>query len=96
MEEIQEKWVRSLGQEDALGQEMAAPFSALAWRIPGTEGPGGLQPPGSQESDTTEESEDAHTQNEHGTSIRGIGTLEEEDTVNKTQNFEGIAVGVFQ
>ena len=56
----------------------------------------GCSPRGCKESDSTEESEDVHTQNEYGTSIRGIGTLEEEDTVNKTQNFEGIAVGVFQ
>ena len=48
LEETQEKWVRSLGQEDALGQEMAAPFSALAWRIPWTEKPGGLQSIGSK------------------------------------------------
>ena len=34
-------WVRSLGQED-LEEEMASHSSALAWRIPQTEEPGGL------------------------------------------------------
>ena len=34
---------------------MATHFSALAWRIPWTEEPGGLQSMGSQESDTTEQ-----------------------------------------
>ena len=36
-------WVRSLGQQDPLEKEMAAPSSILAWRIPWTEEPGGLQ-----------------------------------------------------
>ena len=40
--------VRSLGREDALETEMAAHSSILAWRIPRTEEPGGLQPTGSQ------------------------------------------------
>ena len=35
--------VQSLGQEDALGKGMATHSSTLAWRIPWTEGPGGLQ-----------------------------------------------------
>ena len=33
-----------LGQEDPLEKEMATSFSILAWRIPWTEEPGGLQP----------------------------------------------------
>ena len=37
-----ETWVRSLGQEDSLGKEMETHSSILAWRIPGTEEPGGL------------------------------------------------------
>ena len=37
-----------LGQEDPLGKEMATHFSILAWRIPWTEEPGGLQSMGSQ------------------------------------------------
>ena len=42
---IQETWVRSLGQEDSLGQEkgMASNTSILAWKIPWTEEPDGLQ-----------------------------------------------------
>ena len=44
---------RSLGQKDALEEEMATHSSVLAWRIPQTEETGGLQPMGSQESDRT-------------------------------------------
>ena len=51
---MQEMWVRSLGREDPLEKEMATLSSTLAWRIPWTEEPGGLQSMGSQESDTTE------------------------------------------
>ena len=40
--------VQSLGQEDALEQEMATCSSILAWKIPWTEEPGGLQSMGSQ------------------------------------------------
>ena len=50
---LQKTRVRSLGQKDALEEEMATHSSVLAWRIPRTEEPGGLQPMGSQESDTT-------------------------------------------
>ena len=39
---------QSLGQEDALEEGMATHSSILAWRIPGTEEPGGLQSRGSQ------------------------------------------------
>ena len=45
---MQEIWVRSLGQEDPLEEEMATHSSILTWRIPWTEEPGGLQPIGSQ------------------------------------------------
>ena len=40
--------VRSLGQEDPLEKEMGTHSSTLAWRIPWTEEPGGLQSMGSQ------------------------------------------------
>ena len=43
-----ETWVRSLGQEDSLEKEMAMHSSSLAWKIPWTEEPGGLQSMGSQ------------------------------------------------
>ena len=41
-------WVRSLGQEDPLEQEVVTHSSVLAWRILWTEGPGGRQSTGSQ------------------------------------------------
>ena len=43
MQETQETWVRSLGGEDPLEEGMATHSSILAWRIPWTEEPGGLQ-----------------------------------------------------
>ena len=52
---MQETRVRSLGWEDPLKKEMATHSSILAWRIPWTEEPGGLQSIGSQELDTTEQ-----------------------------------------
>ena len=51
---MQESWVQSLGWEDPLEKGMATHCSILAWRIPWTEEPGGLQSKGSKESDTTE------------------------------------------
>ena len=38
-----EAWVQSLGQENPLEKEMAMHSSILAWKIPWTEEPGGLQ-----------------------------------------------------
>ena len=40
---MRETQVRSLGQEDPVEKEMATHSSILAWRIPWTEEPGGLQ-----------------------------------------------------
>ena len=45
---MQETQVRSLGQEEPLEKEMATHSSTLAWEIPWTEEPGGLQSRGSQ------------------------------------------------
>ena len=45
---MQETWVLSLGQEDPLEKGLATHSSILAWRIPWTEEPGGLQSMGSQ------------------------------------------------
>ena len=45
---IQKTWVHSLGQEDPLEKEMATHSGFLAWEIPWTEEPGGLQSMGSQ------------------------------------------------
>jgi len=43
-----ETWVQYLGQEDPLQKDMATHSSTLAWKIPWTEEPGGLQSMGSQ------------------------------------------------
>ena len=48
MQETQEMWVRSLGQEDPLEEEMATHSNILAWTIPWTESVGGLQSTGLQ------------------------------------------------
>ena len=45
---IWETWVQSLGQQDPLEKGMATHSSILAWRIPWTKQPGGLQSMGSQ------------------------------------------------
>ena len=45
---VQDTWVWSLGWEDPLEKGMATHYSILAWRIPQTEDPGGLQSTGSQ------------------------------------------------
>ena len=45
---MRETWVQSLRQKDTLEEEMATHSSILAWRIPWTEEPGGLQSMGSQ------------------------------------------------
>ena len=44
----QETWVPFLGQKDPLEKAVATHSSILAWRIPWTEEPGGLQSMGSQ------------------------------------------------
>ena len=46
--ETPEAWVQSLGQEDPLQKGMATHSTILAWRIPWTEEPSGLQSLGSQ------------------------------------------------
>ena len=43
MQETEETWVQSLGQEDPLEEGMASRSSILAWKIPWTEEAGGLQ-----------------------------------------------------
>ena len=50
---MQETWVQSLGGEDPLEEEMATHSNVLAWKIPWTEEPGGLQSMRSQESERT-------------------------------------------
>ena len=46
--EMQKTWVPSLDSEDPMDEGMATHSSILAWRIPRTEEPGGLQPTGLQ------------------------------------------------
>ena len=48
MQEPQELQVQSLGRENPLEEEMATHSNILAWKIPWTEEPDGLQPMGSQ------------------------------------------------
>ena len=49
MQEMQETWAQFLGQEDPLEEGMTAHSKdSLAWRIPWTEEPGGLQSMGLQ------------------------------------------------
>ena len=48
MQEPQETWVQPLGQEDPLEEGRATHSSTLAWRIPWTGEPAGLQSMGSQ------------------------------------------------
>ena len=54
MQEVQETWVQSLGWEDPLEEGMATLLhsSILAWEIPWTEEPGGLQSTGVAKSQT--------------------------------------------
>ena len=54
MQVMEELGVRSLGREDPLEAGMATQSSILAWRIPWTEKPGGLQSMGHKELYTTE------------------------------------------
>ena len=50
----QEMWIQSLGWEDPVEKEMTTSSSILAWRIPWSKEPGGLQSIESQELDTTD------------------------------------------
>ena len=59
--EEQGPWVRSLGWEDPLEEAMATHSSIVAWRIPWTEKPGGLQSTGSQRVGQTERLSRAHS-----------------------------------
>ena len=50
---MQKMWIQFLRWEDPLEKEMATDSNILAWEIPWTEEPGGLQSMGLQELDTT-------------------------------------------
>ena len=54
---VQQIWVQSLGQEDPLEKGMVAHSSILAWRIPWTDEPGGLQSIGCRVRRATEATE---------------------------------------
>ena len=66
---MQEMWVRSLGQEDPPEKEMATHSSILAWEIPRTEEPGGLQSTGWQRV-----GQDSETEQQQVLWTRGPGT----------------------
>ena len=51
---MQQSQVQSLGWEDPLEEGMTVHSSILAWRVPWTEDPGGLQSLGHKESDVVE------------------------------------------
>ena len=53
---MQETWIRSLSREDPMEEGMATQASILAWSIPWTEEPGGLQSMGSQRVGTLSDS----------------------------------------
>ena len=74
---MQETWVWFLGWEDPLEKDMATHSSILAWRIPWTEEPGGLQSMGLQELGTTEKlSTHTHT---HAHTHSGISFSHEKE-----------------
>ena len=58
---VWENQVKFLDREDPLEKKMATHSSILAWEIPWTEEPGGLQSTGHKESDTTETETHTHT-----------------------------------
>ena len=53
MQEPEETWVRSLGRENPLEEEMAIHSNILVWEIPRTEEPVDYSPWGHKESNTT-------------------------------------------
>ena len=55
MQEIQKTRIRSMGLKNPLEEEMATHSNIPAWKILGTEKPGGLWPMGHKESDMTDE-----------------------------------------
>ena len=60
MQETQEMWVQALGLEDPLEKEMATHSSSLAWKIPWTEEPVGLQSAGLQRVEHDRMTEHSH------------------------------------
>ena len=75
MLETQETRVQSLGHEDLLEEGIATNSSILAWRIPWTEEPGGLQSKGSQRVGATDRVRKRLLLNSNFTNILFIGTF---------------------
>ena len=67
---MQETWVQSLGWEDPLEKGVVTHSSILAWEIPWTEEPGGLQPMGLQKSQTRL-SDETTTNNKFNLNLNG-------------------------
>ena len=76
---IQKTWIQSLGQEDPLEEEMATHSSILAWRIPWTEEPGGLQSMGLQR--VRHDWMTNTTRDKGGHYIMVKGSIQKEDTI---------------
>ena len=69
-----ETWVPPLGREDPLEEDTATHSSALAWRIPWTEEPGGLQSLGSQRRTRLSDLARVHTS---GCGAQALGRLQQ-------------------
>ena len=82
MQDTKEPWVRSLGQEDPLEKELATHSSILAWEIPWTEEPGGLQSRVA-ESDTLSYKTTARGQGNESQALAFFFLLLKPDPVNK-------------
>ena len=63
---MQERWVRSLGGEDPLEDEMVTHLSILAWKIPWTEEPGQYSSWDGKESKKTDNAHTKHASSENG------------------------------
>ena len=87
---VQETWVQSLVREDPLEKGMATHSSVLAWRIPWTEEPGGLQSMGSQ---SRTQLSDSHTI----FNKQGVSTSNKNDHHLKNQHlgFKGWTASIF-
>ena len=73
--EMQETRVQFLSQEDSLEKGMATHSSILAWEIPWTEEPGGLQPVGLQRIGHNRATEHTHTHRFNRLKIRGLSLV---------------------
>ena len=79
MQEQQELWVQSLGWKDPLEEGIATHSSTLAWRIPWTGEPGGLQSQGLQRADTAEVTQHAHRERGRAQRAISLNTIQRGD-----------------